>query len=143
MPSIKRKRHEFGEDAGKEEDIIIKSFGFRFNFQKYYQLISLGNDLLTGVLYVIASVLTLLDAPSVYSNFFYFLGALFLTLRPLIKIYRNTFISKAQPAQTKSKTDIKMNLKDANNDLQQLEKDRIQAEKDHEAAKKAKRKFDE
>lgn len=129
MPNIKRKEHKFTEKEGAEEDIIIKSFGFQLYFEKYYQLISLGNDLLTGILYVTASVLTLMSAPSFYSNLFYFLGALFLTFRPLIKIYRNTFISKTHPEQIRTESDIKNNLKDAEENLEQSEKDREQAEK--------------
>lgn len=119
MSNIERKEHEFTKKENEEKDIIIKSFGFRLYFEKYYQLISLGNDLLTGILYMIASVLTLMNVPSIYSNLFYFLGALFLTLRPLIKIYRNTFISKTQPAQTKSVKDMKKDLKNVEDNLQQ------------------------
>ena len=136
MPKIERKTHEINPNMDKEEDIIIRSKGFRFYFQNFYNLISLTNDLLTGILYLVASTLTLLDFPSIYTTSLYLLGAIFLTMRPLIKIIHNTFLSKEQQGQTRSEKEAKSDLEDAEEDLEQAEKDRKQAERDRQKAEK-------
>lgn len=136
MPKIERKTHEINPDVDKDEDIIIESKGFRFYFQNFYNLISLANDLLTGLLYLVASVLTLIGFPSVYTTSLYLLGAVFLTFRPLIKIIHNTFLSKEQQGQTRSEKEAKGDLEDAEKNLEQAEKDREQAERDRQKAEK-------
>lgn len=103
MLKIKRKEHNSVPIMDNEEDIVIKLLGFRFYFRDFFNFISLANDLLTGILYLVASILTLMGVPSVYSTVLYLLGAIFLTLRPLLKIFHNTFLSKIQPVQTRSK----------------------------------------
>lgn len=136
MPKIERKKHEVNSDSSKEEDIIIKSKGFQFYFQNFYTLISLANDLLTGILYLIASILSLLGFPHFYTTSLYLLGAIFLTFRPLIKIIHNTFLSREQQGQTRSEKEAKSDLEDAEENLEQAEKDREQAERDRKKAEK-------
>ncbi|MER2064224.1 MAG: YrhK family protein, partial [Alkalibacterium sp.] len=53
-PEIEKKEHEI--DPGKDEDIIVKAGGFRVYFQNYYTIISLANDLFTGILYLAGSL---------------------------------------------------------------------------------------
>lgn len=90
MPKIERKEHEVVPD--KEEDIEIKSGRFRLYFQNRYTLISLVNDILTGIFYIIGSLATLTDIPDIYGTYLYLIGGVFLTARPILKIFHNVFI---------------------------------------------------
>ena len=100
MPEIKRKSHEI--DIGKEEDIEIAGQRFRLYFQNRYTLLSLAVDLLTGIFYIFGSVALLTDIPDRYSTYFYLVGAIFLTARPILKIVRNVFIYDEKKKQKKS-----------------------------------------
>ena len=90
MPKIERKEHDI--NPGKEEDIEIKSGRFRLYFQNRYTLISLTNDILTGIFYIIGSLATLTDIPDIYGTYLYLIGGVFLTARPILKIFHNVFI---------------------------------------------------
>ena len=90
MPKIERKEHDI--NPGKEEDIEIKSGRFRLYFQNRYTLISLTNDILTGIFYIIGSLATLTDIPDIYGTYLYLVGGVFLTARPILKIFHNVFI---------------------------------------------------
>ncbi|EME7212360.1 YrhK family protein [Enterococcus faecium] len=90
MPKIKRNTHEI--EIGKEEDIEIRGRRFRFYFQNRYTLISLAVDLLTGIFYIFGSLASLTKIPDRYSTYFYLAGAIFLTIRPILRIVRNIFI---------------------------------------------------
>ena len=90
MPKIVRKEHDI--NPGKEEDIEIKSGRFRLYFQNRYTLISLTNDILTGIFYIIGSLATLTDIPDIYGTYLYLVGGVFLTARPILKIFHNIFI---------------------------------------------------
>lgn len=144
MPKIERKEHQI--KPNKEEDIIIKSRGFRFYFQNFYNLIALTNDLLTGVMYMIASILTLIGAPSLYSTSLYLLGAVFLTFRPLIKIVHNVFLYNDRGKDDNGEEDqseTEEDLNEAEKDREQAEEDRKQAEKDREQAEEDRKKAEE
>ncbi len=90
MPKIKRNTHEI--EIGKEEDIEIRGRRFRFYFQNRYTLISLAVDLLTGIFYIFGSLASLTKIPDRYGTYFYLAGAIFLTIRPILRIVRNIFI---------------------------------------------------
>lgn len=90
MPKINRKKHDL--HPGKDEDIEIKSGRFRLYFQNRYSLISLTTDLLTGIFYVIGSITSLTPIPDIYGTYLYLVGAIFLTARPILKIFHNIFI---------------------------------------------------
>lgn len=92
MPKIERKTHEVENDM--EEDIELKSGRFRIYFQNRYTLISLLNDLLVGLVYILGSISSLIGLPSIYGTYFYLAGGVFLILRPLIKIIHNIYIYK-------------------------------------------------
>lgn len=92
LPKIERKTHEVENDM--EEDIELKSGRFRIYFQNRYTLISLLNDLLVGLVYILGSISSLIGLPSIYGTYFYLAGGVFLILRPLIKIIHNIYIYK-------------------------------------------------
>lgn len=90
MPKIKRNEHQF--DPGREEDVIIKGGRFRIYFENRYMLISMTNDILTGLFYIFGSIVSLTKLPAFYGTVAYLIGGIFLTIRPLIKIVRHVFI---------------------------------------------------
>lgn len=92
LPKIERKTHKVENDT--EEDIELKSGRFRIYFQNRYTLISLLNDLLVGLVYILGSISSLIGLPSIYGTYFYLAGGVFLILRPLIKIIHNIYIYK-------------------------------------------------
>ena len=91
MPEIKR-REEHEVPQPKDEDVVVKTGKWRFYFQNYYSIISLLNDLFLGALYVLGALINVLDGPALYSNICYLVGALFLLMRPIIKIIRNIYV---------------------------------------------------
>ena len=80
IPKINRKAHKVEE--AMEEDIEINR----------YTLISLIVDFLTGIFYIIGSIASLTPIPDRYGTIFYLLGAIFLTIRPVLRILKNVFI---------------------------------------------------
>ncbi len=100
MPKIKRNTHEI--EIGKEEDIEIRGRRFRFYFQNRYTLISLAVDLLTGIFYIFGSLASLTKIPDRYGTYFYLAGAIFLTIRPILRIVRNIFIYDEKKAMKRT-----------------------------------------
>lgn len=96
-----------------EEDIEIKTGRFRLYFQNRYTLISLVNDILTGVFYIIGSLATLTDIPDIYGTYLYLIGGVFLTARPILKIFHNVFIydDKKAAEREENKAEEKRNQK--------------------------------
>lgn len=111
MLKVERKKHEVIPD--KEEDIEIKSGRFRLYFQNRYTLISLANDILTGVFYIIGSLATLTDIPDIYGTYLYLVGGVFLTARPILKIFHNVFIYNDKKAAEREEKESS-NQKDHN-----------------------------
>ncbi|WP_165005647.1 MULTISPECIES: YrhK family protein [unclassified Enterococcus] len=101
MPKIERNTHEI--EIGKEEDIEIKGQRFRLYVQNRYTLISLAVDLLTGIFYIFGSLATLTKIPDRYGTYCYLAGAVFLTLRPILRIVRNIFIYDDKKAKDKER----------------------------------------
>lgn len=91
MPKIEKIK-EYKTEQPKEQDVVLKVGKFRFYFQNYYTIISLTNDLLTGLLYFVGSVASLLGANPLVNQIMYILGGFFLLMRPIIRIIRNVFI---------------------------------------------------
>lgn len=91
MPKIEKIK-EYKPEQPKEQDVVMKVGRFRFYFQNYYTIISLTNDLLTGLLYFIGSLSSLLGADPMIGQIMYILGGFFLLMRPIIRIIRNVFI---------------------------------------------------
>lgn len=94
MPKIETKEHKV--DPGKDQDLIIKVSDFRLYFQNYYTLISLLNDLLTGLLYLAGSLLQLFTNYDEVGMYLYLFGGFFLLLRPILKIAHNVFFYKEE-----------------------------------------------
>lgn len=105
MPKIERKKHDVIPD--KEEDIEIKTGRFRLYFQNRYTLISLTNDILTGIFYIIGSLATLTPIPDVYGTYLYLIGGVFLTARPILKIFHNVFIYDDEKLAQKEEQEAK------------------------------------
>lgn len=105
MPKIERKKHDVIPD--KEEDIEIKTGRFRLYFQNRYTLISLTNDILTGIFYIIGSLATLTPIPDVYGTYLYLIGGFFLTARPILKIFHNVFIYDDEKLAQKEEQEAK------------------------------------
>lgn len=120
MPKIERKKHDVIPD--KEEDIEIKTGRFRLYFQNRYTLISLTNDILTGIFYIIGSLATLTPIPDVYGTYLYLIGGVFLTARPILKIFHNVFIYDDEKLAQKEEQEAK----------EKEEKEKAEAEADKE-----------
>lgn len=113
MPKIRKKEHK--RKIPKDKDIILKIGRLRIYFQNYYMIISLINDVLLGLLFFIGSVATLLNGPKWIKQWSYLIGALFMLMRPILKILGNIFIydkeefqekvSDSDPSGTKAKKD--------------------------------------
>lgn len=98
-PDIEKKEHDVGPE--KEEDVIVKTGHFRIYFQNYYTLISLINDIFTGVLYLTGSLTqTFTDFETVGSYMFIF-ASFFLLMRPILKILHNVFLYSEEEYQEK------------------------------------------
>ncbi|WP_161878777.1 YrhK family protein [Alkalibacterium sp. MB6] len=99
MPKVETKEHKV--DPGKEQDLIIKVSNFRLYFQNYYTLVSLLNDLLTGLLYLAGSILQLFTDYGDIGMYLYLFGGFFLLMRPVLKIAHNVFFYKEEEYRRK------------------------------------------
>lgn len=89
MPTIETKEHDVS--PGKEEDVIVKAGRFRIYFQNYYTIISLGNDLFTGILYLAGSLVQTFTDLDTVGMYLYIFASFFLLMRPILKIMHNVF----------------------------------------------------
>lgn len=140
MPKIERKEHDI--NPGKEEDIEIKSGRFRLYFQNRYTLISLTNDILTGIFYIIGSLATLTDIPDIYGTYLYLVGGVFLTARPILKIFHNIFIyddeklAKQEQEEQEEQSDTKEGNKDSDEEDNEYNEEYYGKDNDEEYEKK-------
>lgn len=138
MPKIERKEHDI--NPGKEEDIEIKSGRFRLYFQNRYTLISLTNDILTGIFYIIGSLATLTDIPDIYGTYLYLVGGVFLTARPILKIFHNVFIyddeKLAKQEEQEEQSDTKEGNKDSDEEDNEYNEEYYGKDNDEEYEKK-------
>lgn len=72
-----------------ERDVRIKLFGKVIYFRNAYHLLSLGNDILLGLLYFGGSIATVLGLPSMVGNILYLIGGFFFVMRPIINLTQN------------------------------------------------------
>ena len=100
MDFFKKRRVHVKEQA-EDEDVVVKTGSYRLYFHNYYTLISLTNDFLIGGLYTAAALIGLFDGPVLIANLCYLGGALFLILRPVIKIFRNIYLYKEEEFKEK------------------------------------------
>lgn len=99
MPEIQRKKRKL--DQPQAEDVVVKIGKFRLYFQNYYTILSLGNDLLLGGLYFLGSLTTVFNGPQWIREYAYLAGAVFMLLRPVLKIFHNVFLYDKQEFQEK------------------------------------------
>lgn len=99
MPEIEKKEHDL--QPGKEEDIIVKAGNFRVYFQNYYSIISLGNDLFTGILYLSGSLIQTFTDFMTVGMYLYIFASFFLLMRPILKIMHSVFVYSEEEYQTK------------------------------------------
>lgn len=147
MPEIEKKQHEL--TPGQDEDIIIKAGGFRVYFQNYYTIISLGNDLLTGALYLIGSLLATFTEMETVPMYLYIFASLFLLMRPILKIIHSVFLyteqqyreqilgevegyqqSDQETTEGNENIDIKSEDKESCEDIEQYEVERAEKQED-------------
>lgn len=134
MPVIKQKNtHTIKQPTDK--DVVIKTNCFRIYFQNYYSLISLTNDFIVGVLYVMGALISLFDGPALYGNICYLLGALFLFLRPVIKIVRNIYVYGEKEYEEKTANEEEENQDSQEIDNQDHADDTIEVQKEDEENK--------
>jgi hypothetical protein len=99
MPTIETKEHDVS--PGKEEDVIVKAGRFRIYFQNYYTIISLGNDLFTGILYLAGSLVQTFTDLDTVGMYLYIFASFFLLMRPILKIMHNVFLYSEEEYRSK------------------------------------------
>lgn len=82
------------KENDERDDFEILGKRFKIYFIEKYAVIQLIGDILVGLFFVTGSVLNLAGAPAVYGNVAYLIGSLSLTIRPIIKVIRKTWIYK-------------------------------------------------
>lgn len=98
-PDIEKKEHDVGPE--KEEDVIVKMGHFRIYFQNYYTLISLINDIFTGVLYLTGSLTQTFTDFETAGSYMFIFASFFLLMRPILKILHNVFLYREEEYQEK------------------------------------------
>ncbi|WP_423189933.1 YrhK family protein [Alkalibacterium sp. f15] len=91
-PQIETKEHDV--DPAKDSDVIVKVGGFRLYFQNYYTIISLTNDIITGVLYLSGSLVQTFTELELVGSYLYIFASFFLLMRPILRITHNVFFYK-------------------------------------------------
>ncbi|MCT1578738.1 YrhK family protein [Oceanobacillus kimchii] len=77
---------------GNKQDFSIYSQSLEVYFQEKYNFLQLIGDVLVGIFFVTGSILNFFAITDFYGNVAYLLGSLSLTIRPLLKILRKTWI---------------------------------------------------
>lgn len=90
MVKVKSQFHQLTQ--GQDRDVNLKIFNKQIHFKNTYHLVSLGNDILTGIFFVIGSLSLLLQFPQLISNALYFVGSFFMLMRPIISMTRGVFV---------------------------------------------------
>lgn len=98
-PYVETKEHDTSPE--KEQDIIVKTGHFRVYFQNYYTLISLINDLFTGILYLSGSLIQTFTTYTSLGNYLFIFASFFLLMRPILKILHNVFLYREQEYREK------------------------------------------
>ncbi|GEK90435.1 YrhK family protein [Alkalibacterium kapii] len=107
-PEIEKKEREL--DPGKAEDVIVKIGTFRIYFQNYYTIVSLINDLFTGGLYLIGSILQTFTEMKTLGQYLFIFAGFFLLMRPVLKIIHNVFFYEKKEHNEEESEDSKDNI---------------------------------
>ncbi|MFC2947102.1 YrhK family protein [Virgibacillus sediminis] len=86
-------------------DLEVVQGPFKIYFTEKYATLQLIGDILVGVSFVTGSILNFWDATDLYGNIAYLLGSLSLTIRPILKIIRKTWIYGTKKEETDSEVD--------------------------------------
>jgi len=89
-PEIEKTEHDI--DPGKDSDIVIKAFGFRLYFRNSFIIISLINDVITGLLYLSGSLIAAFTDLERLSMYLYIFASFFLLMRPILRIGHNVIL---------------------------------------------------
>lgn len=95
LPEIKTKQNQ----NQNVEDIEITNGKFKIYLTEKYASIQLLGDILVGFFFVFGSLMNIFGAPEVIGNSSYLIGSLSLTVRPILKIIRRTWIYNEQKEQ--------------------------------------------
>lgn len=98
-PDVEKKEHDRGPE--KEEDVVVKTGHFRIYFQNYYTMISLVNDIFTGVLYLTGSLTQTFTDFETAGSYMFIFASFFLLMRPILKILHNVFLYSEEEYQEK------------------------------------------
>lgn len=88
LPKIKTKEN------GDRYDLELSNGRFSLYVIKKYESIQLIGDILTGISFVMGSILNITGAASIYGQILYLIGSLALTVRPTIKIIRRSKLNR-------------------------------------------------
>ncbi len=103
VPKIKTK-----EDQQRNKyDLEIKNGHFKIYFTEKYASIQLFGDIAVGFFFVFGSLINIFGGPSVISNSAYLVGSLSLTVRPILKIIRRTWIYNEKKEDDQDITDYR------------------------------------
>ncbi|MFC3038779.1 YrhK family protein [Virgibacillus xinjiangensis] len=86
-------------------DLEIDQGPFKIYFTEKYATLQLIGDIMVGVSFVTGSILNFWQATDLYGNIAYLLGSLSLTIRPILKIIRKTWIYGMKKDDADSTTD--------------------------------------
>lgn len=90
------------EENGQQEDIYISIGKYQMVIRQRYKVLSLLNDVLLGVLYLIGSILFLTDANQVIAISFFVGGSILMILRAILNIMRDLHLKRFRPEQQTS-----------------------------------------
>jgi len=90
MVKVKSTYHTL--EQTQDKNINLKIFNKQIHFRNAYHLISLGNDILTGSLFIFGSIALFTQIPTIMGQLGYLFGSFFLFMRPIINIRHNVFI---------------------------------------------------
>ncbi|MFC0013607.1 MULTISPECIES: YrhK family protein [Allobacillus] len=103
IPEIKTK-----EDPHRNQyDLEIKNGKFKIYFTEKYASIQLLGDIAVGFFFVFASLNNIFGGPSIISNSAYLIGSLSLTVRPILKIIRRTWVYNEKKQNEQEKADYR------------------------------------
>ncbi|MFC5713017.1 YrhK family protein [Thalassorhabdus alkalitolerans] len=77
-----------------KEYLDVKAGRFRLYFYRRYKVITVINDLLIGILFVTGSLLNFSSQTEIFGMVAYLLGSIFLFIRPLLRLIRNTSLRR-------------------------------------------------
>ncbi|EWG11242.1 YrhK family protein [Cytobacillus firmus] len=78
----------------QQEDVQIEIGSYKMVIEKRYQAVSFVNDMLLGVLYLIGSILFLIDVSQMVSISFFLAGSIMMIIRAGLNLLKDLHINK-------------------------------------------------